>query len=881
MDNENRKNKDWVILAWIILFAFCLRLIYLWQLIDAPDFIALRQDLDVQDYQARAMLSGDWTVREGVSDPHIPTTPYYRPPGYPYFLMIVYWLFDGSYLAPRLIHLFLGLVHILLIYSLSKIVFNRIAGLCASFLVATYWAFIYYEGEVNDPALFIFLVPCILLLIYYAVTKDFILYSFFSGLLIGIYAIMRPNILLFIPFLSLWILFFFYKQKKSIKSLLHIIFLIIATFTVILPVTVRNYLVSGEFVPISTYFGENLLIGNSEDADGVTPWLPYLQELEGTGNWSVWHYDNVVKGLGKYLGREVSHSEASNIFAKMAIDYIIHHPWRTFLLTCKKAILFWSPQEITENKVVEGERQHYIPLKYMPRFPIVLSVFLLGLFFLIKNIFFNKTSKDTNINIYFLTLILLFIFTYFASFLPFFVNARARVPILGLMFVIGGYAFSEIRNLLVKKKIISSLISIFVLVLLFFITHIDIIPYKPDMCRWHYDRADSYLRVGRVDEALQEVHALMSRPERPMTYMPFRLGHALAKLNYSELAIDLLRLALSPDPSEQPSMYREDIYYHMAALYMKLKKYDEAFKEFKNALSLNPKDPRVHNDLGVIYKEQNDLPKAENHYKYAIEIEPNFNLAIVNLAELYIQQKKYTEAIELLENRLKLQPHNIELLYNLGFVYHNSGQYEKALLYYEQVLSYDNKEPNTLNNIAMIYSEKNDWEKAKNLLMKCIHKNPFFTLAYANLGDIFYSENHTKKALYYYDKGLETNPEHIGLCIALSLLYTEMGNPEKGIWELKEVLKTHSESINLWFTLGNIYNKSNQNNEAIDIYNKILTMDTSFIPAYRKLMEIYIDKGDVNKSLEIFEKAKQNIKDPEQIESLSSLILEKQGNTDK
>ncbi|MGC8737922.1 MAG: tetratricopeptide repeat protein [Candidatus Hydrogenedens sp.] len=881
MDNENKKNKDWVILSWILLFAFCFRIIYLWQLVDAPDFIALRQDLDVQDYQARAILSGDWTVREGVSDPHIPTTPYYRPPGYPYFLAVVYYFFDGSYLAPRFIHFFLGLVHIVLIYFLARIIFNRIAGLCASFLVATYWAFIYYEGEVNDPALFVFLVPCILFLIYYAVTKDFILYSFFSGLCIGIYAIMRPNILSFIPFLSLWILFFFYKQKKLFKSFFHIFFLIIAIFTVITPVTVRNYLVSGEFVPISTYFGENLLIGNSEDADGVTPWLPYLQELEGTGNWSVWHYDNVVKGLGKFLGREVSHSEASNIFAKMAINYIIHHPWQTFLLTCKKAILFWSPQEITENKVVEGERQHYIPLKYMPRFPIVLSTFLLGLFFLIKNIFFNKTFKDTNINIYFLTLVLLFIFTYFASFLPFFVNARARVPILGLMFIIGGYTFSEIRYLFVKRRITPALISIFVLVILFLITHIDIIPYKPDMCRWHYDRADSYLRVGRVDEALQEVHALMSRPERPMTYMPFRLGHALAKLNYSELAIDLLRLALSPDPSEQPSMYREDIYYHIGALFMKLKRYDEAIKEFENALSLNPKDPRVHNDLGVIYKERNDLVKAEQEYKYAIDTEPEFNLAIANLTELYIQQKKYAEAIELLGNSLKLQPQNTELLYNLGFVYHNSGQLEKALSYYQQVLSHDSKEPNTLNNMAMIYLEKNDLEKAKNTLLWCICKNSYFTLAYANMGDILYSENQLPKALYYYDKGLETNYEHIGLCAALALLYTEMGNAEKGIVELMDVLKKHPESTNLWFALGNIYKNSNQNNEAIGAYNKVLDIDSSYTSAYRNLMEIYLNKGDVNKTLEIFEKAKQNIKDSEQIEYLSSLILEKQGNTNK
>lgn len=880
MGKESKKNKDWVILAWIILSAFCLRLIYLWQLIDAPDFIALRQDLDVQDYQARAMLSGDWTVREDVSDPHIPTTPYYRPPGYPYFLMVVYWLFDGSYLAPRLIHFFLGLVHIILIYFLGKITFNRVTGLCASFLVATYWAFIYYEGEVNDPALFVFLVPCILLLLHYTIKKDYILFSFFSGLLIGIYAIMRPNILLFIPFTGLWLLFIFYTKKKIIKGFLHLFFLIIATLTVITPITVRNYLVSGEFVPISTYFGENLLIGNSEDADGITPWLPYLQELEGTGNWSVWHYDNVVKGLGKSLGREVTHSEASNIFAKMAIDHIIHNPWKTFLLTCKKAILFWSPWEITENKVVEGERQHYIPLKYMPRFPIVLTFFIIGILFLIKNLFLTQKNYK-NINTSLLSLILIFILIYFASFLPFFVNARARVPVLGLMFIIGGYAFSEIQNYLMQKKFFVAFISILSLLVLFVITHTDIIPYKPDMCRWYYDRADSYLRVGRIEEALKETRALMNQPERPMTYMPFRLGHAFAKLGYTELAVDLLRLAISPDPSEQHPMYREDIYYHIGALLMKSKKYDEAIREFENALLINPKDPRVHNDLGVIYKEYNDFSKAEYHYKNAIKIEPRFNLAIVNLTALYIQEKKFTEAIELLDKSLKLKPHDKELLYNLGVVYHASGELEKALSYYKQVLSYDSDNPNALNNIAMIYSEKNDWEKAKDLLMECIRKNSYFTLAYANLGDILYSENHIKEALYYYNKGLETNPEHIGLCIALAVLYSDMGNIEKSIGELTEVLKKYPEAKNLWFAIGNIYNKNNKDDDAIDAYNKVLTIDTAFISAYQNLMEIYIKKGDVNKALEVFEKAKQYIKDSEQIDLLSSIITNKLENTNE
>ncbi len=113
------------------------------------------------------------------------------------------------------------------------------------------------------------------------------------------------------------------------------------------------------------------------------------------------------------------------------------------------------------------------------------------------------------------------------------------------------------------------------------------------------------------------------------------------------------------------------------------------------------------------------------------------------------------------------------------------------------------------------------------------------------------------------------------------MLYSEIGNTEKAIGELREVLKKYPETKNLWFAMGNIYNKNNKETDAIDAYNKVITIDTAFTPAYQKLMEIYIKKGDVNKALEIFEQAQQNIKDPEQIGYLSSVISNKQEDTNK
>ncbi len=48
-------------LALILVLAALLRVWYLAEVVRAPDFTALRQDMEVQDYQARAMLSGNWT----------------------------------------------------------------------------------------------------------------------------------------------------------------------------------------------------------------------------------------------------------------------------------------------------------------------------------------------------------------------------------------------------------------------------------------------------------------------------------------------------------------------------------------------------------------------------------------------------------------------------------------------------------------------------------------------------------------------------------------------------------------------------------------------------------------------------------------------------
>ena len=805
MDTKSRTRYAWA-MGVILLVAFLLRLWYLSELVHAPDFASLRQDMSVQDYQARAMLSGDWTLPEWRSDPEIPTTPYYRPPGYAYLLAVIYFFTNGSYLAPRLLNVALGLFSILLTARLARVLFGGGAALITAALMATYWGFIYYEGEVNDPAVFVFLLPCLLLTLRaWGVTRA-ARWAALAGVIMGCYALMRPNILLYGPLMAAWMLLMECRAGRLTRTWRAWASLAGITALVIAPVTARNYIVSGEFVPISTYFGENLLIGNSEHSDGVTSWTPYLQELEGTGQFSVWEYANIVRGLGREVGNEnLTHSEASRIFAQKALHWMRENKLATLRLTIKKAALFWSPWEITENKVVHYEKAHYAPLKYLPGFPYLFALFLVGALVMLTDwtrgrlraVSPGLREDRRSGGGYFVSagdmLLLLYglLLSYYVSFLPFFVNARARHPIVGLMAVIGAYGVYRClcawRGGRRKTAVVMGLL----FVLAYGVAQHDFYPYTPDKARWHYARADSWLRTGELDKARLEAEQMLD--EDYSYYMPFRLGHAFAAKGCHALAATLLEKALSPDPDNQPLPYRQDIYFHIGVSLAAANQPEAARAAFEAALHLNPNDARAHNDLGVLLEEAGDVDGALIHYRAAIKAKPGFALAHSNLCDLLGRLGNHAEAIAACEKAAAAEADNPDYRYNLAVQLAAAGQTEKATEHYWATLAIAPRETRAMNNLALLLEEQGLIEEAEALLKQALDNKPDFSLARVNLANIYTKQGKFEQAEALYLAGLQAAPDDVVLRNGIGYHYAARGVMDKARKHYEAALKINAQ----------------------------------------------------------------------------------------
>jgi 4-amino-4-deoxy-L-arabinose transferase-like glycosyltransferase len=87
-----------------------------------------------------------------------PEAVFWHPPGYPYFLGLIWSLVGESFLWPRLAQALLGALAVVLTAWIAARVFGPRVGLGAGLAAAGYGMLIYFDGKLLPPTLALFLV---------------------------------------------------------------------------------------------------------------------------------------------------------------------------------------------------------------------------------------------------------------------------------------------------------------------------------------------------------------------------------------------------------------------------------------------------------------------------------------------------------------------------------------------------------------------------------------------------------------------------------------------------------------------------------------------------------------------------------------------------
>jgi len=709
------KKKETIFLLLILLLALAIRVVYFYHICKQPEFSHLIVDPQFNDYWAHKILyQGNYPSPTG-DDPMIENTPYGRPPGYPFLLAFIYFLFGDNYNSPRLIQFFLGIINVyLMYYFVSKIFGNKKAGLVSAFLIAILWESVYFEGEINYPVWVITLTTILLYTsLRYLQTKT-AKFITFSGFLLGIIALFRPNGLLLLP-MYIGVVFYILGRENIKKFFIHSILFTASVFITISPVLIRNYIVSKEFFLISCFGGINTYIGNNSKSTGDSPTVPDIIHLCGIDNWDCFNYRLLVKGLGiKQEGRNYSFKEASQFFYKKAFEYWKQEPISAIKLTIRKFLLFWSPAIVSDGKVIYHDRGSSF-LRLLPGFPLLVGLSLFSLTLFIK-------QRD-NLTKEFKTLILFTLawsFVYSFSVIPFFVSERYRIPIIPQLCIIGGLGAVLFLNDTENRNQSNKFKQIILCLLCFTFVYMIPVKYKPDTARWFYHKAIvSYKSQNEKDAIYYANKAISKNPE------------------YSEVYAFLGIISLNRNELKEGENY------------------------CLKALETNPNYAMANNNLGYIMELQGKFDLAEKYYNKACELSPVYTLAWINLGRIYLYyQNQLDMAKGCFVKATELEPNSWVGWFHLGNVYIRMDEYSSAEISLTKSLSLNPNNALIFNNLGFLYIQKTQYEKAIGYLKMALENEPQFTDAMFNLGNAFKEMNKLEEAEYWYKKVLEIDPKY-------------------------------------------------------------------------------------------------------------------------
>ena len=627
--------------AWFLAIAgvgFLLRLIHVLQLQhNDPVFLSLKMDALYHHQWALAIAVG----REFVNDA------FFRAPLYPYFLGLLHKLSGASVMFARIVQALVGGATCGFVYLLARRLVavpptagvrsqaNATSGLhpavaiplIAGFVMAAYPLAIWYDTELLLEGLLTFFVLLGFVLLLRSRDND--RQWWLPGIAFGLAALTRPNVLAFLAVLPVWLLI---EYRGGAWKRLGQIWGIAAL--AILPVTVRNYVVGGQFVPIAWQAGTNFYIGNSPESDGVTAVVPGTRPDWWGG------FDDVRRLAEEAAGRPLKGAEIDRYWLARGLEFWRKQPGKALGLLVRKSFLWFAGFEVSnEQDLYSVKRYSFVNyLLFSSRFlkfpfGILLPLALAGVWLWRRQ---------------WLQLLPVYLFgaAYSLSFIVFFVCSRYRLPVIPIAAVFGAMGLTGLIGHTVKRERTIGLGIALAAFLLF---------------NANFAAAGKPLKEGasRVATAA-DLHTQGKDAE------------ALAELQRA-LAVDSATNALSFE----------------AYLLQKRGDLAGAERAGRAAVRLHPQDADGYIALGGALATGGRLDSAEVYYRVALDRDPYAIQAWKDLGNIAFTRGDMAKARYYYEGALKVRPTYTQAMFHLGFVDYREGKFAEARARWQAVLQLD------------------------------------------------------------------------------------------------------------------------------------------------------------------------------------------------
>ena len=184
------------------------------------------------------------------------------------YFAAIYSVFGVSIRAVQIANVLLGVLTVWLAYDLVRRSFGDLSAFLAASFVSFYPLLLLYTGHLLSETLVIMLIALTLWLIW--VLRDHAALWFAPiGIVLGLATLTRETALPIAVLVGVWT-FAIRRSEPWLRRCLPGLVMLAFVVLTIAPWVIRNYMVLGRFVPLTTAGGWNLWVANNPQADGTT-----------------------------------------------------------------------------------------------------------------------------------------------------------------------------------------------------------------------------------------------------------------------------------------------------------------------------------------------------------------------------------------------------------------------------------------------------------------------------------------------------------------------------------------------------------------------------------------------------------------------------------
>jgi tetratricopeptide (TPR) repeat protein len=298
--------------------------------------------------------------------------------------------------------------------------------------------------------------------------------------------------------------------------------------------------------------------------------------------------------------------------------------------------------------------------------------------------------------------------------------------------------------------------------------------------------------------------------------------------------------------------------------------------------------------LARLYMKQSRIDQAEQHIRKAVALDKNNPWYKAQFAEILVFQNKFEEAGNIYSDLGSAEKHNQEFLFKGAMLYQKAGKNKEALALFDQLIKQLGADEELLLQKQQLLLRMNDLDGAVKVAQQLIEQNPREGRYYANLADLYESNNQPDKAIAIYEKALKDFPGDPTIQYGLAEYYkkkndtakyatyirqailnqtfdneiqtgillgylqelsTDTNRKAESIDITRQLVKQHPDNTQLLAIYGEVLRMNGQNAEAAEQYKKALALDPARFSTWQSLLVLYTDRNDADSLIKYSEQA--------------------------